>query len=306
MTLAGAVYGLGFYTYPAYRVTPLLVVAVWIAYGRRGAWIFAAAAAVAAAPLAAYFAGHPDAFWGRAGQVSVFEGPRPALEIALNFWRTGRMLFTRGDHNWRHNIAWQAELFWPVAACLVVGMWAAWKRYRPILLWLALGMAPAVAATEAPHALRAILMLPAACLVAALGALQVYAWLGRRVPARGLQVAAAVSVLALCYQPYHAYFDVWARSPQTAEAFDTAYSGLARRIAAAPPAQPKLVVTALSGMRVGGLPVQLQPVMFLTGSYTARERREKRIGYVIGQPGDSSLCSQVARREPAAAVFCAP
>ena len=192
MILAGAVYGLGFYTYPAYRVTPLLVIAIWIADGRRAkpggsrAWIFAAAAAVVAAPLAVYFAGHAGAFWGRAAQVSVFGAPRPALEIVLNCWRTARMLFTRGDHNWRHNVAWQAELFWPVAACLVVGVGAAWKRHWPMLLWLALGMAPAVAASEAPHSLRAILMLPAVCLLAALGAQRVYAWLGRGVPARAL------------------------------------------------------------------------------------------------------------------------
>ena len=36
MILAGAVYGLGFYTYLAYRVTPLVVIAIWIAKGRRG------------------------------------------------------------------------------------------------------------------------------------------------------------------------------------------------------------------------------------------------------------------------------
>ena len=216
------------------------------------------------------------------------------------------MLFTRGDHNWRHNVAWQAELFWPVAACLVVGLGAAWKRQRPILLWLALGMTPAVLASEAPHALRAILMLPAVCLLAALGAQRVYAWLGRSVPARGLQVAAAVALVALCYQPYHEYFDVWARNPKTAEAFDSRYGELARRIAAVPCGQPKLVVATLSGMQVGGLPVELQPVMFLTGSYTVRERRETRIRYIAGQPGDTGLCSQAAEREPGAAVFCVP
>jgi len=306
MILAGAVYGLGFYTYPAYRITPLLVLAVWIAGGRRGAWAWAAAAAVAVAPLAVYFAARPDAFWGRAAQVSVFEGPRPALELVLNCWRTARMLFTRGDHNWRHNVAWQAELFWPVAVSMVLGLGAAWKRHRPLVLWLALGMVPAAAATEAPHALRAILMLPAACLLAALGAGQVYGWLRRWVPAGGLQAVAAVVLLGLCYQPFHAYFGVWASNPNTAEAFDSRYAELARRIAAAPPEQPKLVVAALAGMQVGGLPIQLQPVMFLTGSYTARERRETRIRYIAGQPGDTGLCRQAAQREPGAAVFCVP
>ncbi len=57
------------------------------------------------------------------------------------------MPFTRGDHNWRHNVAWRAELFRPVAASMVVGIRAAWKRRPAILLWLPLGMAPAVAAS---------------------------------------------------------------------------------------------------------------------------------------------------------------
>jgi 4-amino-4-deoxy-L-arabinose transferase-like glycosyltransferase len=312
MALAGAVYGLGFYTYPAYRVTPLLLLAIWIAQGRQmprvasAVWIFAGAAAAVATPLAVYFAGHPGAFWGRASLVSVVGGPRPAVEIALNCWRTARMLFTRGDHNWRHNVAWQAELFWPVAICMVIGLRAAWQRQRTILLWLAAGMAPAVLATEAPHSLRAILMLPPVCLLAALGAQQVYSWLVRVTPVRIVQTAAIAVALALCYQPYHSYFDVWARHPNTAEALGSSYTELARRIAAAPPEQLKLVVATLSGNQAAGLPVELQPVMFLTGSYTASDRRDKRIRYVVGQPTDTALCRETAQRNPSAAIFCVP
>lgn len=304
--LAGAVFGLGFYTYPAYRVTLLLPAALWAVHGGPGRWkiagIFAVTAAAAAAPLVFYFAAHTGTFWGRAAQVSVFDGPRPTREITLNCWRTARMLFTRGDHNWRHNVAWQAELFWPVAAAMVIGVGVAIKRQRSILLWLILGMIPAVLATECPHALRAILMLPAACLLAALGAQYLYVWLGRRVPPRGLQAVAAGVLLALCYQPYHAYFDVWARNSKTGEAFDLPYTALARRIAAAPPEKPKLVVAAPSGLQVNGLPVELQPILFLTGSYTAKERSEKHIRY-IAEPS-SGLCRQTAPPDPGTALFC--
>ena len=302
IVLAGAVYGLGFYTYPAYRVTPLLVVAIWIAQGRRGpgiaAWTFAAASAAVAAPLAVYFVAHPGAFLERAGQVSVFSGPHPAVEIVLNCWRTARMLFTRGDRNWRHNVAWRAELFWPVAACMLVGIWVALARHRVILLWLFLGMVPAVLATECPHALRSILMLPAVCVLAALGAQQVHAWLARRIPVRCLQAAAAVILLALSYEPYHTCFDAWVRNPKTAAAFDLPSTSLARRIAAAPAGQLKLIVAAdLTDMR-------LQPVMFLTGSYTARQSREKKIRYVTGQPADNGQCRPDVPPEAAAAIFC--
>lgn len=209
----------------------------------------------------------------------MFNASRPMLEIVLNFWRTARMLFTRGDRNWRHNVAWRAQLFWPVAMFLIVGIMVAWKRQRSILLWLVLGMVPAVIALESPHALRAILMLPAACLLAAMGANRVYEWLQGTIPARAMQAIALIVGLGLAYEPYHTYFNVWVRNPQTAEAFDAASTEIARKIAAAPADRPKLVIAPNSGMLINGLPVSMLP-QFLTGSYTDREQREKRIRYV--------------------------
>jgi len=47
-------------------------------------------------------------------------------------------------------------------------------------------------------------------------------------------------------------------------------------------------------------------VLFLTASYTGRQRSEKRIQYIIVPPGESGLCRQDALREPGAAVFCVP
>lgn len=71
MILAGLIYGLGFYTYPAYRITLVLVIAIFVAERRPGsgriACIFLATTAAVIAPLAFYFAAHPDAFWGISG-----------------------------------------------------------------------------------------------------------------------------------------------------------------------------------------------------------------------------------------------
>ena len=262
--------------------------------------MFCAAAAITVAPLTWYFILHPNMFWGRASEVSIFDGPRPAVEFSLNLWRTGRMLFTRGDHNWRHNIGWRAELFWPVAICFVMGLWPAARKYRTLLLWLALSMLPAVFATEAPHALRAILMLPAVCTMAALGGRTVWSWLSRRIPTRVLQTAAALAILLLAYEPYHSYFDVWAPNPRTAEAFDAPATDLARHLAAAPSEQLKIVVDNHPVMLIRGLPEDLEPVMFLTGSYTPNQREERRIQYVAGQD-----CVVVRGQNPQATVFCA-
>ena len=315
--LAGVVYGLGFYTYIAYRATPLLVAAVLL-YGTPKAGrlkaLFAASATLAAGPLMLYFFRHPGTFLGRTSQVSVWHAPHPAWEVVRNLWRTGRMFFTRGDINWRHNIAWRAELFWPVAILFVVGVALGSRRSsgagdspavfptpvlgldlrRLALLWLAVAAAPVVLSGEAvPHALRAILMIPPVCLLAAGGAHRLHGWLSLKVPRTWLLAGSAAFLLVLTYEPYHTYFDLWARNPNVGPAFEAAAVQVAEQINRLPRETPKYVVTAD--------PMAAQPVMFLTASYTEKERRETNIHYVM-----SDSCGQVAVSQPAARIFCLP
>jgi len=112
--MAGACYGLGFYTYVAYRATPLLMrpllITVCLKRVRWKGWLgFAGAACLVTIPLAIYFLGHPGTFLGRTAQVSVLHRDHPAWEVVLNSWRTARMLFTRGDTNWRRPVPdWKA------------------------------------------------------------------------------------------------------------------------------------------------------------------------------------------------------
>ena len=141
--LAGAVYGLGFHTYIAYRVTPVLVILVlgflfvealhqgWVRrYWTAAGW-FALSAIVAVYPLAAYAVSHPDMVTNRMDQVSVFGSASPAYDIAKNIWKTGEMLYWKGDTNWRHNYAAaRPEGFWPVAkgATVTLGVAIAIRR----------------------------------------------------------------------------------------------------------------------------------------------------------------------------------
>lgn len=127
--LAGMVYGLGMYSYIAYRATPALVLFVFVLLGMRNGWkkilryaaLFFIGAAIVSFPLILYFAENISDFLGRTSQVSVFSGNSPILEIAMNSIKTIGMLFIGGDRNWRHNFPGHAELFWPVAVCLVIG-----------------------------------------------------------------------------------------------------------------------------------------------------------------------------------------
>ena len=291
--VAGLVYGLGFHTYIAYRATPLLIAPLLWRAGAKRALAFTAMAALAILPLAWYFFGHPHAFFGRTTQVAVWTGrssPAAAAETARNVWRTARMFFTHGDYNWRHNLPWRAELFAPVALSLAMGLVAPRKGAgkRIALGWLAVAALPVVLSAEnVPHALRSVLMLPAALLLAALGADAACAWLSPRLPPRATAVLAAVFLMVLAWEPFDTYFHRWARDPRMPAAFDVAGANVARRIQSLPREDEKYVVSP-----PGASDMLPAPVMFLTATYTAREQAAAHIHYLQGE------CV------PAARVFC--
>jgi 4-amino-4-deoxy-L-arabinose transferase-like glycosyltransferase len=297
MALAGVIYGLGFYTYIAYRATPLLVALLLRRANWKRAALFTASAAVVAAPLAAYFATHPGTFAGRTAQLSVSDG-RPAaqaaVQVVLNTWRTARMFFVHGDYNWRHNYPWRAELFWPVAGFLLLGLIRRREGKAVVLAWLAVAALPVVLSREdVPHALRSILLLPPVMLLAALGAQGLWGYVLKRVPAPAVAACAALLLAGLAYEPYHTYFDRWALNPQMPQAFDIGAAGVARKIQSLPRDEEKYVVTP------PGADMLPQPVMFLTGSYTPRQQAAAHIHY-LAEPD----CARARERFPGAHVFC--
>jgi hypothetical protein len=306
--------GLGFYTYIAYRVTPALVLLVfvyWFLQSRREAlrWfgVFSLAAVITVAPLAAYFVRHPDALLHRSAEVSIFNQPHPWSELLLNIWKTVRMIFTRGDFDWRYNIAFRPMVFWPVAILFAAGLALAlvaicrrdrWFPYALMLAWLILGALPAVLSSEnMPSAIRSILTIPPIFTLAAVAAYRVYAWLATRLPRQAMLAASAALLIGLSFECYHSYFDVWARDPNVPVTFDAASVEIVNRVDALPKTAAKYVVPVSPGAPFG-MPPPAQTVMFLTQSYTAKQREETNIHYIIRQPGDVEdgvdFCRKVA------------
>jgi 4-amino-4-deoxy-L-arabinose transferase-like glycosyltransferase len=143
--LAGLFLGLGAYTHPAGRLVPivLLAFAAYMVYQDRagghhyvrGLLITALAAIVVFLPLGVYFAAHPDAFLGHAGEVSVLtanstvqgEVPSPLrggtlTRLVTNTWRVIQMFTWRGDTRWWRNLAGR-PVFDPVMGlAFVVGL----------------------------------------------------------------------------------------------------------------------------------------------------------------------------------------
>jgi 4-amino-4-deoxy-L-arabinose transferase-like glycosyltransferase len=132
--IGGALWALGFYTYIAYRVTPALILLIFVFYwlqARKRGWqnkfspataIFVVVSAAVAAPLFHYFYANPGTFSERASQISVFSSATPLRDLARNTWKTLAMFNIHGDTNWRHNISGRPELFWPVGLLFLLGI----------------------------------------------------------------------------------------------------------------------------------------------------------------------------------------
>ena len=180
----GLFVGASLYTYTAARFLPVLIVLTVVAGvlmpERRAARTRRAILALAVigvtglaafAPLGIHFASHPDAFFGRVEQLSVFnpqnnEGNLVKTLIG-NTVKTIGMFGWAGDPKWLHNPA-ERPVFDPLLALwLAAGVVLAFFRRRSLphvstLLWCIIFTLPALLTVhEMPHSLRMLGMIPA-------------------------------------------------------------------------------------------------------------------------------------------------
>ncbi|MBI2669982.1 MAG: glycosyltransferase family 39 protein [Candidatus Yanofskybacteria bacterium] len=192
--VSGIFWGLGFYTYIAFRVIPLALILALLAYWQaikkdydhqkylharnqivRGLAFFLIVAIVVALPISYFFWTHPADFFGRTGQLSIFATGNPLQALAKNTLQTIGMFNFVGDWNWRHNLSGQPLLLWPVGILFVIGFLRSWlklfKRAKThghlssvqvlLLSWFFVGLAPTILSNEGlPHALRALIVAP--------------------------------------------------------------------------------------------------------------------------------------------------
>ncbi len=202
---AGLFTGLGFYAYSAYRVAPLIIVAVFGAYwwflkkdfshekyehARNrllgGFCVLAITAFFVALPMGVYFLRNPAQLTQRTNEVSVLQQANPLLQLANSTARTLGMFTFNGDMNQRDNIAGQPELGWPIAILFAIGFlkelyhWLRRKHghFSPVhtlmFAWFFVMLLPGFLSTEAPHALRTIGVLPIVMIFAARGFLWLF------------------------------------------------------------------------------------------------------------------------------------
>ncbi|RMG95760.1 MAG: hypothetical protein D6706_11510 [Chloroflexi bacterium] len=242
--IAGLVYGMGYYTYLAFRFTPvlLLVLAIWLAWRghRRDLWPgvmwFGVGTAVSLLPLLWLIWQNPALFLGRTGQVSIFN---PTINHG-DFWGTlfrhiGRglgMFLWRGDSILRHNAAGRPVFDPLMSVPFVVGLvWCFrnWKRPFALLplLWTLTMLGPTIFAEDTPHFLRATGVLPGVLFLPAIGLTQLWQW--PTLPSRLRQIGVILlcgGSLWLTVRDYANY----SRQPDVAYLFETAATELAHQV----------------------------------------------------------------------------
>ncbi|TSC60187.1 MAG: hypothetical protein LiPW15_65 [Parcubacteria group bacterium LiPW_15] len=315
--VAGIFFGLGFYSYIAFRVMPLLFLVLIPFFGRhKGFWkctaVFIGVTFLVAAPIGLYFLHNPADFMGRTTQVSIMNSPTPLKDLSLNILKTAGMFNFMGDWNWRHNFAGRPEVFWPVGIFLWMGtiltVRAVWKKFAHgedrgyalpatlMMAWIILAVLPVVISNEGmPHALRSILFLPVVMLLAGWGA----NWLYEKIihlshishnGDRLIKTVRACSVILfalLVLEAATTYFILWGKNPNVPNAFAADQIKLGKELLALPIETPKYVVVKAQGVDVRGIPMPSQTVMFITDTFTPAGQAKKNIHYVLSKDESS-------------------
>src|SRR3989338_235803 len=332
--LAGLFFGLGFYTYIAFRAAVLILGAVFLlevltywrknkpfswrlsnlwqkVYLKDGWWkwdIMFLTIVLVILPLAGYFYQHPQDFIGRSAGVSVFNAPRPWLELGKSVLLTLGMFNFKGDLNWRHNFSGSPMLVWPVGLFFVLGFVLTIKNIflkngvkigggppskggaAPnfengansifLLTWFLSMLSPALLTNEGlPHALRAIGVIPVVYIFAALGLF----WLANRVkklkpkkPAAFLGTVLLIFILmAVAFSDFNQYFFKWAKNPEVAGAMRLDLVDLSQYLNNLPASVKKYVIVNEPGVAVPyphGLPMPAQTIIFIQRTANSEQR----------------------------------
>ena len=145
--IAGVIWGIGLYTYIAFRLAPAIpVFLVLFSFGiylwhsqprpslawlkkvfiNSGWWkilMMGVAFVATALPLILTFLKNPDTFVSRSGGISVFDTDNFfLLEFLKSLAVHLQMLVYQGDLNWRHNLSGEPQLFWPVGILFLLGL----------------------------------------------------------------------------------------------------------------------------------------------------------------------------------------
>lgn len=301
--LAGIFFGLGVHTYIAFRIAPLILVVLLLAFiiSRKRFFsthwkeilAFLAAAAIVALPMLLDFYHHPDHFSGRTNQVSVFNPDVNQGHLLLTFGKSFGLSFAGltffGDQNWRHNLPPWPELFPIVGIFFLAGLFyflyefffLLWRRIRAgerserfilvalLLSWFFVMLLPEAISFEGlPHALRSIGIMPAALLLAVFSVEGVWKWAesGKlKQYKKAIWTLLIIAIVGSGIWSVKQYFIDWGGSKDVHGAFNQNYMNIANYLNGLPARTPKYVVDNGPGIQMeDGLQTSMEVVKLFT------------------------------------------
>lgn len=284
---AGLAFGLALYTYHTARLVPLLALALaWTVLGRSkqrwraalpGALITLIAATLMLLPLIHFALTQPAAFNLRVGQTALITAPDqqtvPVMTaLDRNVSRYALMWHLHGEPNGRHYVPGKPMLDPLTGAAFLIGVIGLLIRRRPtdtfLLIWLGLGLLPALLAEGAPHAVRSVGAIAPALLIA--GQTLGYIWDSRS------KIAGVILLgLVVCgVYNLQLYFGTVPTSPAVWDKFYTEETALAQyaRTTTSPIAVPHTVLESdvgaylLAGRSIQSWDVDLPAPQFAVGT----------------------------------------
>jgi 4-amino-4-deoxy-L-arabinose transferase-like glycosyltransferase len=255
--LAGGFLGVQVYAYTAGRVMvllPLALLVYLVLLDRRtlrrywsGVLLLCLVTVLVAGPLALFLRAHP----GAEQRLDQLSGPltalrqgdfRPALKITAG---TLGMFALRGEPQWLYNIAYR-PVFDPITAVffftglvLCIAQLRDW-RCGATLLWLLVGLGPAMVSLPPGSFNHTLAAQPAVYLVLALGVDAAWKWLARRRAWAGPLLVSFLFTLNAVLSG-HAYFVTWARAPEVRELYQGGITAVAHELDVHDPPGPVAV-----------------------------------------------------------------
>jgi len=312
--LSGIFFGLGFHTYIAFRIAPLIALTIliyqFILFKRRGEsnsffkifLVWGLFVIVAALPIGIYFLNHPDDFMGRASQVSIFEKANPLWEFIKSFVKTLFMFNFVGDCNFRHNFSCKPELDFIAGTFFLIGFYLIIKKiikkqfdFASILLivWFLAMMMPAAFTYESiPHALRSIGLIPSIFAFVGIGASKIYQLAKQNFAVKTSRYFILVLLFISLATNFNLYFLKWAKNQKTYHAFNANYYALGHYLNQLPQNQLKYILVNANGVLVNNIPMPAQTVMFVTNTYSSQNQQKRNIFYILPSELDKLNNSQ--------------
>jgi 4-amino-4-deoxy-L-arabinose transferase-like glycosyltransferase len=279
--IAGALCGLGFHTYIAYRITPVLVFIFFVLFAIqqgfshfikrywKGLLLFLISMFLIFAPMGYTYYTHPEYLTSRTGDISVFAVKDASLTQTLTHTIIASLLKYNiaGDNNWRHNFP-PYPLLEPYAGLMFLGgiitsiglfFLFLFRRYRFnvrnrafvvhgfLLAWFVGFLAPEFLTTEGlPHALRSIGTIPVVFIFAAF----FITVLLERSQKHSHLLFVVTSVMTIALLIYSGFFDMikyhvfWATNVNQAYAFNKNLTDMGRLVHDLPQNEAQIYIVA--------------------------------------------------------------